>query len=229
MADAGANDPRIEPLGDAALLVTIGDALDVTANALAHRIAATLELRRASTPGVGRPVPGHASVLVPFDPDRVTEHVVRDLLASVVREAAAHRWADAAQSADTLVREIPVVYGGEHGPDLVDVARRTGLTETEVVRLHASIEHRVLALGFVPGFPYLGILPPTLELPRRATPRVQVPPGSVAIAGRQTGIYPFETPGGWHILGRTTVVLWDPARERPTLLAPGDRVRFVPG
>jgi KipI family sensor histidine kinase inhibitor len=229
VAEPGGGSPRIEPLGDAALLVTIGDTLDVAANVLAHRIAADLEPRLPSTAGVGRPVPGHASVLVPFDPDRVTERVVRDLLASVVREAAAHGRAEEPGPADALAREIPVVYGGESGPDLADVARRTGLTEGEVVRLHASIEHRVLALGFVPGFPYLGILPPTLELPRRTTPRVRVPPGSVAIAGRQTGIYPFETPGGWHILGRTTVVLWDPARERPALLAPGDRVRFVPG
>ena len=108
------------------------------------------------------------------------------------------------------------------------MAAAVGLPEHEVVRLHASVEYRVLVLGFVPGFAYLGLLPPGLELPRRATPRVRVPAGSVAVTGRQSGVYPLDGPGGWHLLGRTDVPLWDPAADPPARLAPGDRVRFVP-
>ncbi len=124
--------------------------------------------------------------------------------------------------------EIPVRYGGLDGPDLAEVAERTGRSEAEVVALHAGPEYRVYLVGFVPGFPYLGVLPDELALPRRATPRVQVPAGSVAIAGRQTGIYPSPTPGGWHLIGRTDAPIWDARRDPPALLAPGARVLFVP-
>jgi KipI family sensor histidine kinase inhibitor len=119
------------------------------------------------------------------------------------------------------------VYGGEWGPDLDEVAARLGLTPTEVVAQHTAAELRVYMLGFSPGFPYLGDLPETLALPRRATPRERVPVGSVAIAERQTGIYSREMPGGWHVLGRTPVPLFQEDRRPPAYLAPGDRVRFV--
>lgn len=214
---------RIDLVGDAALLATLDDDLDLLVNARAQRVAATIEAARASIGGIGRPVPGHASVLVGFDPDIVDARVVQALLADA---AAASHAAD--PDVVSAIHEIRVTYGGVGGPDLADVAARTGLSEAEVVRLHTAVEHRVLVIGFVPGFPYLGILPAKLELPRRATPRVAVPAGSVAIAGRQTGIYPFETPGGWHVIGRTDARLWDPERPEPSLLAPGDRVRLVP-
>ncbi len=214
---------RIEPIGDAALLVTLGDAVDLETNLQAHRLSAALGFRAASTAGLGRPVPGHASVLVPFDPDIASESAIRDLIEACAAEAPS-----VGRAGDGPLREITVAYGGTDGPDLVEVAARTGLPEAEVVRLHASIEYRVLVVGFVPGFPYLGLLPEALDLPRRATPRVRVPAGSVAIAGRQCGIYPFATPGGWHLVGRTGATLWDPAADPPALLAPGDRVRFVP-
>jgi KipI family sensor histidine kinase inhibitor len=123
---------------------------------------------------------------------------------------------------------VPVRYGGPDGPDLAEVAARTGHSEADVVRLHAAVEYRVFCVGFVPGFPYLGLVPEELALPRRATPRLRVPAGSVAIAGRQTGIYPADTPGGWHLIGRTDLPVWDPGREPPALLQPGARVRFVP-
>ncbi|WP_420852184.1 5-oxoprolinase subunit PxpB [Paenibacillus hamazuiensis] len=124
--------------------------------------------------------------------------------------------------------EIPVCYGGAYGPDLVEVARRCGLTEDAVVELHSRDVYKVYMVGFAPGFPYLGVVPPQLEMPRRAEPRLSVAAGSVGLAGRQTGIYPLESPGGWQIIGRTPVRLFHPLRQPPALLRPGDRVRFVP-
>jgi KipI family sensor histidine kinase inhibitor len=211
-------------MGDAALLVSLGDDLDLEVNALARRLTTILDARRRAADGRDRPVSGHASVLVPFDPDAEDEAAVRTLIEAAIREAAAA--AEAAPD-DGAPHELGVAYGGVDGPDLPEVARRIGLSEAEVVRLHASVDYRVLVVGFVPGFPYLGLVPAALDLPRRATPRVRVPAGSVAIAGRQTGIYPFETPGGWHLIGRTDARLWDAERDEPALLAPGDRVRFV--
>ena len=218
---------RIEPVGDAALLAILGDDLDLAANAVAQRLARALATRATTVTGLGLPVPGHASVLVPFDPDVIDEAFVGDLIAVALLEAEVA--AATAGPANGALHEIRVRYGGDDGPDLADVAARTGLSEREVIRLHASVEYRVLVLGFVPGFPYLGLLPAALELPRRATPRVRVPAGSVAIAGRQCGIYPFATAGGWHLIGRTELSLWDAAADPPAALAPGDRVRFVPG
>jgi KipI family sensor histidine kinase inhibitor len=124
--------------------------------------------------------------------------------------------------------DIPVRYGGADGTDLDNVAKALGLAPRRVIDMHAAQEYEVLLLGFAPGFAYMGLLPPELELPRRATPRTRVPPGSVAIAGRQTAVYPSGTPGGWHIIGRTDIVLWDVARDPPALLQPGGRVRFRP-
>jgi KipI family sensor histidine kinase inhibitor len=122
--------------------------------------------------------------------------------------------------------DVPVVYGGEFGPDLQAVARHCGMTEAEVVARHGAQEYLAYMLGFMPGFAYLGLLPPALATPRQATPRVRVPAGAVAVAGRQTGIYPFATPGGWNLIGRTSLALFDPWAEPPALFAPGDRVRF---
>jgi KipI family sensor histidine kinase inhibitor len=126
------------------------------------------------------------------------------------------------------VQTIAVRYGGDAGPDLDAVAERTGLTPSAVVELHASVTYLVHMLGFAPGFAYLGTLPAALELPRRAEPRTHVPAGSVAIAGRQTAVYPFATPGGWHLIGRTDEPMWDPGADPPARLRPGMRVRFVP-
>ena len=223
---AGSVVPRravIERMGDAALIATLADALDAAASGWALRAATAVDARRVALPGLEAAVPGHGSVLVPFDPGRCRESQVRALLQAVLDET---RRAEPAPGG--VLHEITVRYGGVDGPDLPEVADRTGLSEDAVVALHAGTEYRVLVLGFMPGFPYLGILAAQLDLPRRATPRVRVPAGSVAIAGRQTGIYPFESPGGWHLVGRTDVPLWDPVRQPPALLAPGDRVRFVP-
>jgi KipI family sensor histidine kinase inhibitor len=221
---------RVDLVGDAALLVTLGETLDLEVNARAIGLAMRLDARRVTIPGLRRAVPGHASVLVPFDPEVAAEPEIRAAVAAALGDpgTAADAVADAV-AANGILHEIPVAYGGADGPDLAAVAAATGLGERDVVRLHAGAEHRVLVLGFVPGFAYLGGLPAALELPRRAEPRIRVPAGSVAIAGRQTGIYPFATPGGWHVIGRTEAWLWDPAADPPARFAPGDRVRFVAG
>jgi len=214
---------RIDPVGDAALLLTLGEEVAPDLNDLVHRVSAELALGVVREPGFGMPVPAYASVLLPFDPDVVSEDAAREALATALRRARG-----GPPAAPGPLVEIPVRYGGGDGPDLAEVADRTGRSEAEVVALHAGSEYRVFLVGFVPGFPYLGVLPVELELPRRATPRVRVPAGSVAIAGRQTGIYPFPTPGGWHLIGRTDTPIWDARRDPPALLDPGARVRFVP-
>jgi inhibitor of KinA len=122
--------------------------------------------------------------------------------------------------------EIPVCYGGDLGPDLGGIAEWAGLTVEDVIRAHAAVPYRVYMLGFLPGFAYLGAVDPRIAMPRRTTPRLRVPAGSVAIAGPQTGVYPADAPGGWHLIGRTPLTMFDVARTHPSLLAPGDRVEF---
>lgn len=133
-----------------------------------------------------------------------------------------------AQLPESRQVEIPVIYGGESGPDLTVVAEHAALTPRQVVELHSSSDYVVFFIGFQPGFPYLGGLDPRLHIPRRAEPRVAVPAGSVGIGGSQTGVYPLASPGGWQLIGQTRTALFDPLQQPPTLLRPGDRVRFVP-
>jgi KipI family sensor histidine kinase inhibitor len=133
-----------------------------------------------------------------------------------------------AQLPESRLVEIPVIYGGESGPDLTVVAEHAALTPRQVVELHSSSDYVVFFIGFQPGFPYLGGLDPRLHIPRRAEPRVAVPAGSVGIGGSQTGVYPLASPGGWQLIGQTRTALFDPLQQPPTLLRPGDRVRFVP-
>ena len=157
--------------------------------------------------------------------------VLRDphLLALDAIERLQRWWEESeALEPDSRTVEIPVVYGGEAGPDLTIVAEHAGLSPSQVVELHASIDYVVWFLGFQPGFPYLGGLPAQLATPRRAEPRVSVPAGSVAIGGAQTGIYPLSTPGGWNLIGRTELPLFNPTLAEPVLLRPGDTVRFIP-
>lgn len=140
------------------------------------------------------------------------------------------RWWEESEALEPESRniEIPVIYGGEAGPDLALVARHANLSEKQVVELHASVDYVVWFLGFQPGFPYLGGLPDVLATPRRAEPRLRVPAGTVGIGGVQTGIYPLQTPGGWNLIGRTDVPLFNPSLPEPVLLRPGDTLRFIP-
>jgi antagonist of KipI len=214
--------PDFDPIADDAWLLRLGDRIDPVLNARVHRLAATI---RAAEPAWLRDlVPGYASLGVFFDPDQGDADTVRRELAGF-----ATAMPDAiAEDADRRAVEIPVVYGGEHGPDLDAAARELGLGSEALVARHAGGDYTVAMIGFAPGFPYLSGLDPALALPRMATPRTRVPAGSVAIGGAQTGIYPRESPGGWRILGRTPLRLFDPRRDPPALLSPGDRVRFRP-
>jgi KipI family sensor histidine kinase inhibitor len=218
--------PRVVPFGDRALLAILGDAVDERLNRRAHGLAARVRGAR-SRPGSGwgMPVPAYASVLVPFDPTILAPARATATLEGWLRDALA---GEPAEDPEMLVVEIPVRYGGEDGPDMPEVAERLGLSEAQVADAHAAHTYRVFLLGFVPGFAYLGPLPDALVLPRRPEPRARVPAGSVAIAGRQSAVYPFATPGGWHLIGRTPVHLWDLRQEPPAILRPGERVRFVP-
>jgi KipI family sensor histidine kinase inhibitor len=212
--------PRIEPLGDSALLIVSGEGTDPALVARVVGLAA--HVREAGLPGVTDVVPAYGSLAVFFDPLATNGEALADELELASRSVST----DAPESHPARPTHIlPVRYDGG---DLAEVAERTGLSRAEVVRRHTDPTYDVHFLGFVPGFAYLGPLDPALVLPRRAAPRQRVPAGSVAIAGEQTGIYPLETPGGWHLIGRTDVVLFDPARDPPNLLAAGDRVRFSP-
>ena len=216
----------IAPLGDSALLVKFGDRIDPRLNERAHELAAAVDGLRAADPRFGRAVPAYASVLVPFDPVAVDPDEARRVVAALLGESQPPP-GPGAKGPGTLV-EIPVRYGGEDGPDLADVAALNDLRPDDVVELHAGTEYRVYFLGFAPGFAYLGPVPAQIATPRLDAPRQRIPAGSVGIAAEQTGVYPFELPGGWRIIGRTDLSMWDLRRDSPALLRPGDRVRFVP-
>lgn len=217
--------PVIVPFGDRAVLVELGGDPGPQSAARAQRVADRIRAATAGLAGWGAAVPAAASVLVHLDP------VVADLTAALALLppiVGTLRPADAEWPPARRRLEIPVRYGGEDGPDLREVAELTGLTPTGVIDAHASVEYRVLFLGFAPGFAYLGRLPAAIVVPRRDSPRVRVPAGSVAIAGLNTAVYPTESPGGWRLLGRTSMALWSPDRVPPALLEPGGIVRFVP-
>lgn len=212
--------PHILPLGDTALLVEWGDAIDVALNARVHTLAHWLAAHPAA--GFRESVPGYASLVVHFD---LAAPVTWDARRAWLEQGLAH--AESAQAAESRLIEIPTRYGGEFGPDLAFVAEHNGLTESQVVEFHTGTEYQVYMLGFAPGFAYLGPLPAEIAVPRLDTPRARVPAGSVGLAGRQTGVYPAATPGGWRLVGRTGLRLFDPSAAPPTLLRAGDRVRFV--
>lgn len=204
----------IRPFGETAFLV------ELDGPERAQAVAAALRTDRIS--GSAEVVAGLASVLVEIDPAVASPH---EVLGSLQRAAAA---AVDRPPPGGRPRTIPVIYGGEHGPDLVEVAEACGLSEEEVVARHASSHLRVLFNGFAPGFAYLGLLPSELRVSRLATPRTRTPAGSVAIAESMSGIYPADLPGGWRVIGRTPITLFDPRRDPPTYLAPADTVRFEP-
>lgn len=211
-------DLRIVPAGDAALLVELPARIDPATSA--RVIALAESVRQHCGPAVRDLVVGYCTLTVYFDP--LTLDAGR--LAAELRALAANL--PASLSVEGPMIDVPVCYGGEFGPDLGDVAARAGCSEQDVIALHCGRAYRVYVVGFVPGFPYMAAVDPRIAFPRRATPRTKVPAGSVAIAAGQTGIYPIETPGGWHLIGRTPVRPYDAARRDPFLLRPGDQVRF---
>lgn len=219
------NDPTLVPLGDNAVLAEFSESVDLAVNVRIQRLAQAIRLRGA--PWVRDVVPALGSLALHADREKLPAG--RALLAAaegLIESCLAQELPDLDQLTRTV--ELPVCYEGEHAPDLAEVARRCGLGAAEVVRRHAGSPHRVLMVGFVPGHPYIGGLDASLSVPRRATPRPRVVVGSIAIANAQTVIYPFDTPGGWSIIGRTPERIFDARRSPPSLMAPGDRVRFVP-
>ena len=217
--------PRFYPMGDQALIVEFGDRIDPALSA--HIAALARRLRDSSPIGVLDIVPAYTTLALHYDPAAVGSGTSPyEALAETIGT-----WLGT-QSVETSAAgrliEIPVCYGGAFGEDLEALARSHGLSAGEVIAIHSGTSYHVHMLGFVPGFAYLGGLDARLATPRRDTPRQSVPAGSVAIGGAQTGVYPLDTPGGWHIIGRTPLQLFKPDAAPPSLLNAGDAVRFVP-
>lgn len=210
--------PRIEPLADDAWLVTLGAGADPATNRRVHGL--TARIGAAAPEWLVDLVPAHSSLAVFFDPAHGSAAGVRAWLLAMAAEP------HALPTGEVRVVEVPVAYGGDFGPDLEPAAARLGLDPDELAAAHAGAEYTVAMVGFAPGFPYLSGLDPCLALERHSTPRTRVPAGSVGIGGAQTGIYPREGPGGWQLLGRTPLRLFDPGADPPALLQPGDTVRF---
>ena len=213
---------RLSPLGDAAVYAEFTDVLDLETNAALQALAAALRTR--GLPWIRDVIPALCGIAVHFDPDHPELPGSIDSFRALLEES--FKQARKYERAGRLV-ELPVCYDEEFGVDLGEIGKSLSISSKDILNRHTANEHIVLMVGFSPGQPYIGGLDPRLALPRRATPRTRVPAGSVAIANLQTTVYPFETPGGWSVIGRTPLVLFDPARESPSLFAPGDRVRFV--
>lgn len=222
----------VQIISEHALLILLGDTIDETTR---HRVTACYRyIEKHKPPEIRAIVPAFTSITVHLDRyasyggRRVDlEEVQRRLALLLTAWERAEAEEAASRVEEALVVDIPVRYGGEEGPDLQEVAEACGLSQEEVIQIHTSVLYPVHMIGFMPGFPYLGGMSPLIATPRRSEPRLRVPAGSVGIGGDQTGIYPLDSPGGWNLIGRTSIRLFDPQQESPVLLKPGDRVRFV--
>ena len=211
---------RFQFASDQSLIVSFGDKITLQAHEQVLKLLRLLESEPVA--GVRNLHPAYCSLLVKFDPRRLRHEELQSTLEQYLSRLAK------VTLPEPRVVEIPVCYGGEFGPDLIDVATIHNITREKVIELHTSATYLVYFLGFVPGFAYLGELPDALVTPRLPNPRRKVPAGSVAIAGNQTGVYPVSTPGGWRLLGRTPIAMFRPDRDGLSLLSIGDRVRFMP-
>ncbi len=210
---------RFLSAGERALVVEFGDRVDRSLSDQVLRLTAVIASNALG--GVVETIPTFRSVMVHYDPLVTSRANLEQAIKGLLDRQPSPR-------AGARLWRVPVCYDGEFAPDLTDVARRTELSPDEVVRLHSDVQFHVYMLGFLPGFPYMGDLPQQLALPRRPDPRLRVPAGSISIATSLTAIYPYESPGGWHLIGTTPIRLFDAERARPALLAPGDAVRFQP-
>ena len=210
---------RFLPCGDQAVTVEWGSTIDEHINRQVHAFARKVEA--LSHPAITEVVPTYRSATVHYRPEVLSYEELKHLLAPLAQGSA--------EEAEELpVVEIPVCYGGEYGRDLLEVAQHCSLTPEEVIARHTAPTYRIYMLGFTPGFPYLGGMDPSIAAPRRKEPRIHIPAGSVGIAGEQTGVYPIVSPGGWQLIGRTPLRLFDPQKEQPILLSAGAGIRFVP-
>jgi inhibitor of KinA len=220
MQTAQTDGMRFETASDQSLLIYFGQQITPDAHQRVRKLLRLLDQKPIA--GVRNLNPAYCSILVSFDALQLNHDDLEEILRGYLQRL------DALHIPKGRELKIPACYGGEFGPDLNDVASLHGLTPTQVIALHASATYIVHFLGFVPGFAYLGELPEALATPRLASPRRSTPPGSVGIAGNQTGVYPFDTPGGWRLIGRTPIAMFRPNRKEMSLLAIGDRVRFTP-
>jgi len=207
-------------MGDRGLLLEFGDEISPEVNEKVRRI--TLAIQDEAIEGIVEMVPTYRSLLILYNPLILPIDDLKRRLERIEKEL------QQTPFPEPKLTRIPVLYGSAYGPDLEEVAKYHQISPEEVIRLHCSKPYFIYMIGFMPGFPYMGELPEALITPRLKTPRLSVPAGSVAIAQRQTGIYPMESPGGWHILGRTPAKLFDPEKEPPALLQMGDLVQFFP-
>jgi len=210
--------PRFLPAGDLGLLVEFGDKIDLEINQKVRKVFLTLE--KAGVNGIIEAVPTYRSILIFYDPSKASFERLQQEILSIEK-----RLGEVTVPPPETI-EIPVLYGGEYGPDLNFVAQHNGLTPEEVIEIHTSGTYLIYMLGFTPGFPFLGGLSERLFTPRLKTPRAVVPAGSVGIANNQTGIYPIDSPGGWQLIGRTPVKLYNPSHENPILLMAGNYLKF---
>lgn len=208
---------EIKPLGNSALLISFGEVIDDKVNARVHAVARAIEEKGFEW--LVEVIPAYSSLAVVFDPLGATFEEVKEKVGPLLGASA--------EAFKGRRIEIPVLYGGKHGPDIEFVARYNGLGVDDVIEIHSGKTYRVHFLGFLPGFAYLSPVDERIATPRLEKPRLKVPAGSVGIAGRQTGIYPLESPGGWRLIGRTPLKLFDPTKNPPALLQPGDEVKFV--
>ena len=230
---------RFLPAGDSAIAVEFGSEISEEINirvqlmdrAVANGAAAARMAHKSSPIGdepsaalraVTETVPTYRSLMVHYDPRVAGFGEMKEALERIVPEGGA------VSEGRRRILVVPVLYGGEEGPDLANVCEHSGLSEEEVIRIHSGRDYRVFMLGFTPGFPYLGGMDERIATPRLAHPRTLIPAGSVGIAGAQTGIYPSASPGGWQLIGRTPLKLYDPDREVPILAGAGDYIRFRP-
>ena len=211
---------RIRAASDRSLIVYFGDKVTLRAHNRVRKFLRLLETEPIA--GVRNLHPAYCSVMVDFDAVKWTHGELEKILRRHLRQM------ESFELSEPREVEIPACYGGEFGPDLEEVARLQGSSAERVIELHASVTYVVYFLGFVPGFAYLGVLPKALETPRLTSPRRSTPPGSVGIAGNHTAVYPFATPGGWRLIGRTPIAMFRPERGNMSLLNIGDRVRFKP-
>lgn len=212
-------EPRFLPGGDKAIFVEFGDAISPELNRRVRNLMLTIQ--KENIPGVIETVPTYRSLLVYFEPLQIGAKRLRGTLSQLAQQTLE------SELPKPKLIEIPTVYGGEYGPDLEFVAAHNGLSVSEVVQIHTGTPYLIYMIGFIPGFPYLGGMSPKIAAPRLETPRMKIPAGSVGIAGSQTGIYPTESPGGWRLIGRTPLKLFDPNREPPALFQAGDYLVFV--
>jgi len=207
-------------MGDRGLLLEFGDKISHEVNERVRRVA--LAIQAEPIEGIIETVPTYRSLLIIYDPLTLPLDQLKKRLQQIEEDL------QEIPLPEPKLTRIPAIYGGDYGPDLEFVAQYHRITQEEVIRLHCSKSYFIYMIGFMPGYPYMGELPETLLMPRLKTPRLSVPKGSVAIAQKQTGIYSMESPGGWHIIGRTPVELFDPERNPPALLQMGDMAQFYP-